>query len=119
MTASNPGWVALGDPGVSPYTFLDVANKFTVVGCDDLALISGTFGGKTLNSGCTSLCFDRSDVGDRTGYCQTDIPKGLTYYNISLVSVFNHTGEEVIPALVILITMATENLALRRPQNSQ
>ncbi|KAH7844961.1 hypothetical protein Vadar_033730 [Vaccinium darrowii] len=90
-TTDNPASVNLGDPGVSPYTFSDVANKFTVVGCDDLALILGTFGNKNLASGCLSLCFNRSDVGDRTGYCQTDIPKGMTYYNISLLSVFYHT----------------------------
>ncbi|KAH7843305.1 hypothetical protein Vadar_015005 [Vaccinium darrowii] len=38
-TTSNQPWVDLGDPGVSPYTFSDVANKFTVVGCDDYAWI--------------------------------------------------------------------------------
>ncbi|KAH7842551.1 hypothetical protein Vadar_006621 [Vaccinium darrowii] len=92
-TTDNPASVNLGDPGVLPYTFSDVANKFTVVGCDDLALISGTFRNKRLYSGCLSLCFNRSDVGDRSGYCQTDIPKGLTYYDIALFSLFNHTGE--------------------------
>ncbi|KAH7842209.1 hypothetical protein Vadar_002677 [Vaccinium darrowii] len=91
QTTNKPAWLKLGDPGVSPDTFSDVANKFTIVGCDDLALISETFGNKNLDSGCLSLCFNRSDVGDRTGYFQTDIPKGLTYYNISLLSVFNHT----------------------------
>ncbi|KAH7843485.1 hypothetical protein Vadar_017159 [Vaccinium darrowii] len=93
-TTSSPGWVTLGDLGGFPYTFSDMANKFTVVGCDDLALISGTFGNKALLSGCMSICFDRSDVGDRSGYYQTDIPKGLTDYNISLGSVFNHTRGE-------------------------
>ncbi|KAH7844902.1 hypothetical protein Vadar_032855 [Vaccinium darrowii] len=82
-------WIKLGHS--APYTFSDEANKLTVVGCDDYAWIEGTFGGRNLSSGCMSQCSSSKDVGDNTGYCQTDIPKGLTYYNISLYSFNNHS----------------------------
>ncbi|KAH7842182.1 hypothetical protein Vadar_002367 [Vaccinium darrowii] len=72
-------WIQLG--ASLPYTFSHEANKFTVVGCDDYAWIFGTFGRKRLSSGCMSQCKNKTDVGDETGYCQTDIPKGLTKNN--------------------------------------
>ncbi|KAH7842427.1 hypothetical protein Vadar_005216 [Vaccinium darrowii] len=94
VTKSGSAWIKLADS--APYTFSAVANKFTVVGFDDYAWISGTFGNKTLYNGCMSLCFNRSDVGNETGYCQTDIPKGVTYYNISSFgSFYDHTRGEV------------------------
>ncbi|KAH7842898.1 hypothetical protein Vadar_010301 [Vaccinium darrowii] len=93
VTESDPAWIKLGDS--APYTFSDVANKFTVVGCDDYAWILGTFGGRNLSSGCMSQCKETKDVSGKTGYCQTDIPKGLTMYNITLRSFNNHTiGQE-------------------------
>ncbi|KAH7842781.1 hypothetical protein Vadar_009216 [Vaccinium darrowii] len=91
LTKPLPAWVNLGDPGAYPYTISDVVNKFTVVGCDDYGWILGIFGGKNLISGCTSQCGNRKDVGDETGYCQTNIPKELTKYNITLRSFNNHT----------------------------
>ncbi|KAH7844568.1 hypothetical protein Vadar_029524 [Vaccinium darrowii] len=57
VTESDPAWIKLGDS--APYTFSDVANKFTVVGCDDYAWILGTFGGRNLSSGCMSQCTQR------------------------------------------------------------
>ncbi|KAH7843266.1 hypothetical protein Vadar_014535 [Vaccinium darrowii] len=93
MTTFYKPSVTSGDPGAYPYTFSEVANKFTLVGCDDYAWIWGTFGNKTLYNGCMSLCKKSTDVGNETGYCQTDIPKGLTNYNISLGSFYIHTGE--------------------------
>ncbi|KAH7844891.1 hypothetical protein Vadar_032716 [Vaccinium darrowii] len=92
---SNGAWVALGNQSLNPYALSDVANKFTVVGCDDYAWILGTFGGKNLNSGCMSQCTERTDVSEETGYCQTDIPKGLATYNITLRSFNNHTTSQV------------------------
>ncbi|KAH7844364.1 hypothetical protein Vadar_027193 [Vaccinium darrowii] len=93
VTESDPAGIKLGDS--APYTFSDVANKFTVVGCDDYAWITGTFGRKNLSSGCMSRCRERTDVSDETGYCQTDIPKGLTKYGITLRSFNNHTTGQV------------------------
>ncbi|KAK1411288.1 hypothetical protein QVD17_37835 [Tagetes erecta] len=79
------------------YTF-SVKNKFTVLGCDDLALISGT-NGANFASGCFGLCNKARDVpsGDCSGIgcCQTSVPKGLSYYNATLGSIKNHS--EVLP----------------------
>ncbi|KAD7477894.1 hypothetical protein E3N88_01030 [Mikania micrantha] len=75
------------------YTF-SVKNKFTVVGCDDYALITGTNGGD-FSSGCFGLCRQARDVPNEgclgIGCCQTAIPKGLSYYNITMNSLKNHS----------------------------
>ncbi|KAL2250388.1 wall-associated receptor kinase 2-like [Sesamum indicum] len=75
------------------FTFSDV-NKFTIVGCDDLALISGR-DGSNFTSGCFSLCSAREDLLDGyctgIGCCQTSIPKGLQSFAALLGSVGYHT----------------------------
>ncbi|KAL2479437.1 Wall-associated receptor kinase 2 [Abeliophyllum distichum] len=89
-TRQNP--VAINFTG-TPYSFADT-NKFTVVGCDDLALIRGS-GGRNFTSGCLSLCSEREDLIDGfctgIGCCQTSIPKGLTAFSSALGSLRNHT----------------------------
>ncbi|KAA8517765.1 hypothetical protein F0562_015230 [Nyssa sinensis] len=60
LTQDNNAWTDLVS---SPYTFSDTANKFTVVGCDDLALITGSKG-RNFSSGCVSLCSKSQDVLD-------------------------------------------------------
>ncbi|KAF5768135.1 putative protein kinase RLK-Pelle-WAK family [Helianthus annuus] len=76
------------------YTF-SAKNKFTVVGCDDYSLIRGTNGGD-FSSGCFGLCSKARDVphGECSGIgcCQTSIPKGLSYYNITLGALQNHSN---------------------------
>ncbi|PIN18062.1 Serine/threonine protein kinase [Handroanthus impetiginosus] len=57
----------------TPYTFSE-ANRFTVVGCDDLARTD------PIDGSCTGI-----------GCCQTPIPKGLKTFNSSLGSLKNHT----------------------------
>ncbi|KAL8201771.1 hypothetical protein R6Q57_010918 [Mikania cordata] len=83
------GWIDL----VELFTF-SVKNKFTVVGCDDYALISGN-GADSSSGGCFGLCNKVRDVPDGEcsgiGCCQTSIPKGLTSYNITLKSLQNHS----------------------------
>ncbi|KAK2972070.1 hypothetical protein RJ640_010233 [Escallonia rubra] len=78
----------------SYYTFSE-ANKFTVIGCDDLALISSDRG-HIFTSGCVSLCTNASDILDDgfcsgIGCCQTSIPKGLQSFSSALSSLKNHT----------------------------
>lgn len=69
-------------------------NKFTIVGCDDLALIAGTEG-RNFASGCVSLCSEKEDLLDGycsgIGCCQTSIPKGLQRFSVVLGSLDNHT----------------------------
>ncbi|KAL0451001.1 UNVERIFIED_CONTAM: Wall-associated receptor kinase [Sesamum latifolium] len=77
-----------------PYFTFSDANKFTIVGCDDLALISGR-DGSNFTSGCVSLCSAREDLLDGyctgIGCCQTSIPKGLQSFAGLLGSLGYHT----------------------------
>ncbi|EES12518.1 hypothetical protein BDA96_06G164400 [Sorghum bicolor] len=76
----------------SPYRFSDVHNKFTVIGCNTLAYISGS-DGTGYQSGCVSTCSSLSDLADGScsgmGCCQTAIPKGMAYYDVGFDSGFN------------------------------
>ncbi|KAK2996649.1 hypothetical protein RJ639_026521, partial [Escallonia herrerae] len=78
----------------TPYSFSEV-NTFTVIGCDDFALISGS-DQRNFTSGCVSLCSKAEDVLNGScsgiGCCQTSIPKGLQYYITSLSSLEDHKG---------------------------
>lgn len=73
----------------SPYRFSDTGNKFTVVGCGTLAYIGDVDNEGQLMSGCVSSCprGDLSTLADGScsgvGCCQTAIPKGLQYYQVS------------------------------------
>ncbi|GJR00747.1 wall-associated receptor kinase 2-like protein [Tanacetum coccineum] len=68
------------------FTFSE-KNKFTVIGCDDYALITGKEK-DDFSSGCFGLCSKASDVGNGEcsgkGCCQTSIAKGLKFYNVTL-----------------------------------
>lgn len=86
-----PAWINLTD---TPYTFSYADNKFTVIGCDTLALIQGT---EELNftSGCVSYCksinetvIDGSCSG--IGCCQTAIPRGLKVFATVTGNINNH-----------------------------
>lgn len=69
-------------------------NRFTVIGCDDFALITGG-GDRSFTSGCVSLCSKAEDVLDGycsgIGCCQTSVPTGLKFYLTSLSTLNNHT----------------------------
>ncbi|KAK6118268.1 hypothetical protein DH2020_048054 [Rehmannia glutinosa] len=77
----------------TPYSYSEL-NKFTVIGCDDFALVTGG-GGRNFTSGCVSLCSRSEDViggyCSGIGCCQTSLPKGLKYYLTDLSSLRNHT----------------------------
>ncbi|GKD53369.1 wall-associated receptor kinase 2-like protein [Tanacetum coccineum] len=79
-------WTSLG---TLTYTFSE-RNKFTVVGCDDIALIEED----RYFSGCRGLCSKLTDVDEGEcsgkGCCQTPITKGLKYYNITLATLSGH-----------------------------
>ncbi|KAL7102104.1 hypothetical protein ACP275_08G098500 [Erythranthe tilingii] len=75
-----------------PFSFSN-ANKFTIVGCDDLGQLFG-LGGINFTSACLSTCSAREQVRDGQctgiGCCQTSIPGGLTKFVVSLGSINNH-----------------------------
>ncbi|PIN18064.1 Serine/threonine protein kinase [Handroanthus impetiginosus] len=77
----------------TPYSFSE-ANQFTVVGCDDLAVINGSRG-RNFAGGCLSVCSQSTDPIDGSctgiGCCQTPIPKGLKTFWSALTSLKNHT----------------------------
>ncbi|MCE3215834.1 hypothetical protein HAX54_003683 [Datura stramonium] len=75
-----------------PYSFSEL-NRFTVIGCDEIPLMTGL----NFSNGCFSLCANSSDavvegrcMGD--GCCRIEIPKGLKYFETTMISVYNHTG---------------------------
>ncbi|KAM0030104.1 putative EGF-like domain, wall-associated receptor kinase [Helianthus debilis subsp. tardiflorus] len=79
---------------LTAFTFSE-KNKFTVLGCDDYSSIRGT-NGADFSSACSGVCSKVQDVADNgqcsgVGCCQTSIPKGINYYNITLNSLQNHT----------------------------
>ncbi|PIN17587.1 Serine/threonine protein kinase [Handroanthus impetiginosus] len=77
-----------------PYSFSDV-NRFTVVGCDDWAVVVGSLG-RNYTGGCLSICLNNSDPIDGSctgiGCCQTPVPKGLLTVSFGLYAFDNHIG---------------------------
>ncbi|KAG1353936.1 hypothetical protein COCNU_07G000480 [Cocos nucifera] len=79
-----------------PYRFSDTDNKFTVVGCDNLAYISGQNQKEiSYTSGCLSICYSSEGLTNGScsgiGCCQTSIPKGINYYNVTFDGNFNNS----------------------------
>ncbi|KAL0426225.1 UNVERIFIED_CONTAM: Wall-associated receptor kinase [Sesamum latifolium] len=89
VTRRNPAYINLA---TTPFSFSDT-NKFTVLGCDEFALIFGSEG-RNFTSGCVSLCSSSQDLieGECSGIgcCQTAIPKGLKKFNVTVGSLSNH-----------------------------
>lgn len=75
----------------SPFTFSQL-NKFTLIGCSDLAIFLDP---DWFTTGCLSLCSSVDDVvnGSCTGggCCQTSVLKGLKFYLTTITSpIQNH-----------------------------
>ncbi|CAI9114841.1 OLC1v1015650C1 [Oldenlandia corymbosa var. corymbosa] len=89
---SNSPWTSLG----MPFIFNSTSNKFTVIGCDSIAIVQGASNLREYTTGCVSLCNFKEDVEDGScsgiGCCQTSIPSGAWQINVSLSSVFNHSS---------------------------
>uniref|UniRef100_A0A0E0DD26 Wall-associated receptor kinase galacturonan-binding domain-containing protein n=1 Tax=Oryza meridionalis TaxID=40149 RepID=A0A0E0DD26_9ORYZ len=77
---------------VVPFMLSD-SNKFTIVGCQLLAYISDLM--SNYMSGCASSCPGATVVSATNGtcsgigYCQTTIPRGLEYYEVSFGEILN------------------------------
>ncbi|XP_073131967.1 wall-associated receptor kinase 2-like [Henckelia pumila] len=76
----------------TPLTFSD-SNRFTIVGCDDFALIQAS-SPRNFSSGCVAMCSNISDVieGECTGIgcCQIEIPRGLQNFETRLLTLSSH-----------------------------
>ncbi|KAK1411318.1 hypothetical protein QVD17_37866 [Tagetes erecta] len=80
--------------GLNEFTFSE-KNKFTVIGCDDYAWITGTEE-DDFTSGCFGLCRKAPETTNGQcsgiGCCQISIRKGLSNYNITLFTLKSHSG---------------------------
>ncbi|KAJ4978734.1 hypothetical protein NE237_009514 [Protea cynaroides] len=74
------------------FTFSDTENKFTALGCDTEAYFITN--GSQSTSGCIMSCPNKQVLINGScnglGCCQTSIPKGFQYMNISVSSINNH-----------------------------
>nr|DAD42629.1 TPA_asm: hypothetical protein HUJ06_000859 [Nelumbo nucifera] len=78
-----------------PFTFSDTGNRFTVIGCDNYARITG-LNGRNFTSGCSMICNDQQSgfingSCSGIGCCQTSIPKGFKSFLLYIDSYNNHT----------------------------
>uniref|UniRef100_A0A0D9W3Y1 Protein kinase domain-containing protein n=1 Tax=Leersia perrieri TaxID=77586 RepID=A0A0D9W3Y1_9ORYZ len=88
------GWYRGLDLIGTPYRLSDTGNKFTAIGCRTLAYLNVD---GVLTTGCVATC-QEDDLVSLTdgacsgiGCCETAIPKGLQYYQVSFDSGFNTT----------------------------
>ncbi|KAL8237228.1 hypothetical protein R6Q59_018309 [Mikania micrantha] len=93
ITFDDPVYTSLGE--ASPFSFSQ-KNQFTLIGCDDIALILDPLLAN-FTSGCLALCSNPDEVVNGScagvGCCQTSIPKGLKYYYTgALISINKHTA---------------------------
>ncbi|XP_047979116.1 wall-associated receptor kinase 2-like [Salvia hispanica] len=86
--------IASSDIRETPLSYSPL-NKFTVIGCDDVALVTGE-GSRNFTSGCVTVCSRAEDVigGSCSGIgcCQISLPNGLQYYETTIDSLSNHTN---------------------------
>nr|XP_023920718.1 putative wall-associated receptor kinase-like 16 [Quercus suber] len=77
------------------YTISNTKNKFTVVGCDTYAYLTGTQKGENYSIGCMSLCNSLLNVVNGScsgvGCCEVEIPDGLKSIQMKVRSYDNHT----------------------------
>ncbi|KAF5750272.1 hypothetical protein HS088_TW03G00606 [Tripterygium wilfordii] len=77
----------------TPFTFSDTANRFTLVGCNSMALLLGY---NNTMTGCISTCNNTKEVDSGScssfGCCQTPIPKYLDVLVTLLMNVYNDSN---------------------------
>lgn len=78
----------------TPYTFSATKNRFTAMGCDNLALM--TQNGSNLG-GCMSFCNGtrRDKICIGINCCKTRMPPSLRYFSTSLRSIDYKNGQEI------------------------
>ncbi|KAJ4746394.1 Wall-associated kinase family protein [Rhynchospora pubera] len=78
----------------TPFTFSDMKNKFTLVGCDAMATIQGANG--SYISGCAAFCVSKKTVVEGVcsgvGCCQAPIPRALKRLNLNFTSIRGQIG---------------------------
>ncbi|KAK4415051.1 Wall-associated receptor kinase [Sesamum alatum] len=70
------------DISVTPYSFSEL-NRFTVIGCNDFAEVTGGASGRNFSAGCFSACLKLEDVRggycSGTGCCETSLAKSTFF----------------------------------------
>ena len=81
---------------VSQYTISNSKNKFTVMGCDNIAYLSGYQNGDWYSIGCASRCLTLSNVVNGScsgiGCCEVGFPDGLKNISVEVFSYNNHSN---------------------------
>ncbi|GMI78371.1 wall-associated kinase 2 [Hibiscus trionum] len=81
---------------LSVYNVSNTRNKFTAIGCDTYAYLSGFIGNKSYSAGCMSLCNRFEDLVDGScsgfGCCQIQIPDGLKTIVVEAYSFNSHVN---------------------------
>ncbi|XP_047969265.1 putative wall-associated receptor kinase-like 16 [Salvia hispanica] len=87
----NSPWIWL-----SSFTVNNTANKFTIVGCDAYAFVSGNRLGHDFTTGCIAMCSSEDDLTEGecagVGCCQTPIPKDVWKIQVEVNSYSNYTN---------------------------
>ncbi|RWR74596.1 wall-associated receptor kinase 3-like protein [Cinnamomum micranthum f. kanehirae] len=80
----------------SPYSYSNTRTKFTAVGCNTLAYMTGYSPASSLfRVGCISNCFETASVTNGSysctgiGCCQTSIPPGIVGFEVGISRVSN------------------------------
>ncbi|POO01013.1 Wall-associated receptor kinase [Trema orientale] len=82
---------------LSSFTISSTKNKFTAIGCDTYAIITGFRKKQRFTTGCMSLCDREEDINYEScsgvGCCQIEsIPPRLNNFTVRLDSYYNHTN---------------------------
>ncbi|KAH6759361.1 hypothetical protein C2S51_019596 [Perilla frutescens var. frutescens] len=89
---SNKPWIEL----TTYMTVNNTANKFTIVGCDAYAFVSGDMLDRSYMTGCTAMCYAESDLIEGScmgvGCCQTPIPGNVSRFEVEVKSYRNYTN---------------------------
>ncbi|XP_047973719.1 wall-associated receptor kinase 2-like [Salvia hispanica] len=85
-------WITLTD---LYFSVSNTANKFTIVGCDAYAFVSGNRLGRDFTTGCIAMCSSEDDLTEGecagVGCCQTPIPKDVWKIQVEVNSYSNYT----------------------------
>ncbi|XP_047974150.1 putative wall-associated receptor kinase-like 16 [Salvia hispanica] len=77
------------------FTVNNTGNKFTIVGCDAYAYVSGDRLNRNFKTGCTAMCSSEAELTDGecagVGCCQTPIPRDAWRIQIEVSSFYNYT----------------------------
>lgn len=78
------------------YRLSELHNRFTVIGCETLAFNEMTdYNDIPYRTGCVSTCYSPESLSNGScsgnGCCQTTIPSGINFYNISFDSSYNNS----------------------------